>query len=503
MAEEVEGTGATIGGFVEGTFGAPVPESQESTELKHDELNLFDATAVAVSSVAPAYSLATALGSMFIISAVGFKAPGMVILSFIPILFIAYAYFHLNRRNPNCGASYSWLAQVFHPGMGWFNGFIQAGISTIFCIQSPIVASTYTLSFFASIGWISQSTTNSRGLLMILGLFWLAIITIFCIVGIRWTTNFQWILCIIEYLVVVGMSIGGIIKVAVDPSARHAHFSAAWLNPLGVHSLGAMATALAIGTFLFWGWDTAVNLNEESKNASRTPGRAAIISMWLILAVFLLNFIAAEILLPTSSFSASNVLFVFGEAFAGKWAGYLMIFAVLSSSVATTQTTLLPAARITYAMSRDGVFPKAFGRIHPKFRTPAVGTAILGCIAAAGIVIVQYTSAGQNIIATFTNNVGALVAFYYGITGVACGWAFRKAWKEKTGFTITGIILPTISGIVLIAIMIWDIKSNGWSGMKWDIILLIIAAVLTPIVAFRKRDTSYFKAKTISYDTIE
>lgn len=502
MAEEVEGGGATIGGFVEGPFGAPVPDSQANAELKRDELNLFDATAVAVSSVAPAYSLATALGSMFIIGAVGFRAPSMVILSFIPILFVAYAYFHLNRRNPNCGASYSWLSQVVHPAAGWFNGFIQAGISTIFCIQAPIVAATYTLTFFSSLGWISTNTVNSTGLLAILGLFWLAIITTFCIVGIRWTTNFQWILCIIEYVIVVVFSVGGIIKVIVDPSVRHGHFSMGWLNPLAVHGTGIF-TALAIGTFLFWGWDTAVNLNEESKNASRTPGRAAIISMWLILAVFLLNFIAAEVLLPQSAFSASDVLFVFGTTFAGKWAGYLMIFAVLSSTVATTQTTLLPAARITYAMSRDGVFPKVFGRIHPKFRTPAIGTLVLGLIAAAGIVLVQYTSAGANIISTFTNNVGALVAFYYGITGVACAWAFRKAWRERASFTITGIILPLISGLALIFIMIWDIKSNGWSGMKWDIMLLIIAAVLTPVVAFIKKDHTFFKTKVISYDTIE
>ena len=108
MAQHEGGEGAP--GFVEGPFGTPVPESQERAQLKADELSLFDATAVAVSSVAPAYSLATALGSMFIISSVGDKAPAMVILSFIPILFIAYAYFHLNRRNPNCGASYAWLS---------------------------------------------------------------------------------------------------------------------------------------------------------------------------------------------------------------------------------------------------------------------------------------------------------------------------------------------------------------------------------------------------------
>jgi amino acid transporter len=492
-----------IGEEVIGPFGAFVPDSEVKEALRENELNLFDATAVAVSSVAPAYSLATALGSMFLVTAVGFHAPAMVILSFIPILFVAYAYFHLNRRNPNCGASYSWLSETVHPAVGWFNGFIQAGISTIFCIQAPIVAATYTLTFFSAIHWIGAGTVNNIGLLTILGIFWLALITLFCIVGIRWTTNFQWILVIIEYFVVIVFSIGGIIKVAVSNSSNYHSFNMGWLNPLGVHNAASIATALAIGTFLFWGWDTAVNLNEESKDKSRTPGRAAIISMWLILAVFLLNFIAAEMLLPQSAISSSDILFVFGTAFAGKWAGYLMIFAVLSSTVATTQTTLLPAARITYSMSRDKVFPKLFGRVHPTFKTPAVGTLVLALIAAAGIVFVQYNSTAGTVISTFTNNVGALVAFYYGITGIACAWAFRKAWKERASFTLTGIILPLISGIILICILIWDLKSNGWSGMKWDIMLLILSFVLTPIVFFAKRKTAFFQKKPIAYSTIE
>jgi len=493
--------GEGVAGLVEGPFGTPVPESRERAQLKADELSLFDATAVAVSSVAPAYSLATALGSMFIIASVGDKAPAMVILSFIPILFIAYAYFHLNRRNPNCGASYAWLSEIIHPAAGWFNGFLQVGISVIFCVQSPIVAAGYTLAFFNALGWISGATARSTLLTALIASAWLVLITFFCIYGIRWTTNFQWVLCIIEYLAVVVFSIGGIIKVAVS-NHQHRAFHAAWLNPFGVHGLGNIATALAVGTFLFWGWDTAVNLNEETKAPGRTPGRAAILSMWLILGVFLLNFVAAQLLLTPDQLGSDNLLFVFGVAFAGKWAGYVMIFAVLSSSVATAQTTLLPAARITYSMARDEVFPQLFAKVHGTFKTPAIGTAVLGAFAMVGIWWVQYTGAGSNVIATFTNNVGAIVAFYYGIAGIACAWAFRRAlvsWR----FALTGIVLPFISGVVLIAIMIWDIKSNGWSGMKWDILLLVLSAVLTPFVWAKRRSVAFFNQPLVAYTSQE
>ena len=490
---------------VRGPFAAPVPSSEEAVTLRAGELSLFDATAVAVSSTAPAYSLASALGTLVIISAVGLKAPSMVLLSFVPILFISYAYFHLNRRNPNCGASYTWLAQVFHPAAGWFNGFIQVGISVIFCVQAPIVASTYSLSFANSVGWIGTAEATSVLWTTAIGLVWLVLITMFCVFGIRWATNFQWILVIVEYLAVVVISIGGIIKVALahDPS-RYTSFHASWLNPLGVHGLGSIAEALAIGTFLFWGWDTAVNLNEESKDPGRAPGRAAIVSMWLILAIFLLNFIAAQMLLPAATLSDStNLLVVFGQAFAGRWAGWLMLFAVLSSTVATTQTTLLPAARITYSMARDGVFPKFFAEVHPRYRTPVKGTILLAGIAAVMVVFVEYNTGANSAIATFTNNVGAIVALYYGLTGIACAWAFRKAWREHWWFTMSGIAAPFVSGVALLAIFVFDLIQSGWSGMKWDIILIAASLVLTPLVWHRKRSSAFFPQQVVAYAAIE
>ena len=52
-----------------------------------------------------------------------------------------------------------------------------------------------------------------------------------------------------------------------------------------------------LGVFFFWGWDTATNLNEESKNSTKTPGHAGIIAMFLLLLVFVINIVAAQMLL--------------------------------------------------------------------------------------------------------------------------------------------------------------------------------------------------------------
>ena len=148
---------------VPGPFGAPVPADESAATLRADTLNLFDSTAVAVSSVAPAYSLAATMSLLFVAVGIGYAGPAVIIVSFIPVLFIAIAYFHLNRRDPDCGASYAWLSKLLHPTVGWFNGWVQIAAGVLFCVSAPVLAGTNTLAFMNSVGWISSSTASNAG----------------------------------------------------------------------------------------------------------------------------------------------------------------------------------------------------------------------------------------------------------------------------------------------------------------------------------------------------
>ena len=185
---------------VPGPFGAPVSTDEAAPTLRANTLNLFDSTVVAVSSVAPAYTLAATMAVLFTTVGIGYAGPAVIWISFVPVLFIAISYFHLNRRDPDCGASYAWLSKLVSPSVGWFNGWVQVATSILFCISAPIVAGQYTLQLFNEWGWISASTAASVGTAAVAAGFWLALITFICIWGIRWTTNFQWALLIIEYV---------------------------------------------------------------------------------------------------------------------------------------------------------------------------------------------------------------------------------------------------------------------------------------------------------------
>jgi amino acid transporter len=249
------------------------PSAPSASGLRSNELNLFDSTVVAVSSTAPAYSLAATLSLLFAASA--YAGPAVIIVSSIPMFFIAAAYFYLNRKDPNCGASYAWISKVVGPHVGWFNGWVQLAASLLFCIAAPMLAANYTLQFLHAVGWISAATMGEIWLTAGIAALWLTAITFITVYGVRWTANAQWVFVIFQSAVVLLASIWGIVKVALDHPRGSTGFHFSWLSPFSIHGYRGLAAGAVLGLFFFWGWDTAVNLNEESKAATKTRAERA------------------------------------------------------------------------------------------------------------------------------------------------------------------------------------------------------------------------------------
>ena len=222
----------------------------------------------------------------------------------------------------------------------------------------------------------------------------------------------------------------------------------------------------------------------------------------LLLVVFVINMVAIQMLLTPKEISDQgvNVLFYFGDQLFGHWAGYVMFFAVITSTVATTQTTLLPAARITLSMSRDHVFPKVFGTIQGKLKTPAVGTLILAFLCLFGILLTSQVTSIQTVFNNLILNIGVLIAFYYGITGLACAWAYRKVAFTDVRFFFTGVLFPLLGGAVLIFVLVKVIIGAGMSGLP-VIITMVLGIPLVILARFTSKG-DFFKTKMIAYTEI-
>ena len=474
------------------------------SQLKTNTLTLFDSTVIATSSVAPAYTLAAT--AAVLVAAVGLASPAAILVGFVPVLSIALAYYYLNKMDPNCGASYSWVSRTLNPYIGWFSGWVQLAANVLFCAAAPILGGAYTLQLFNSFGWISADVAGDNRWIALAGALWLALVTFMVARGIRVTANFQWILVFIEYFIVLGFAVAALVKIATGSHPAATSFSAGWFNPGTLGGFTGVATGAALAVFFFWGWDTAANVNEETKDADTSPGQAGILSMFILLFIFLLAIIAIQMFLPQSALNdpnnQSDILYYFAQQLSGTPLAYLMTVAVLSSTVATTQTTLLPSSRLTFSMARDGVFPKIFGTVHSRWRTPWVGT-IATSVAALVVIVLSVTwdSFNTNVFGQLILDIGVLVAIYYGVTGVASFWAFRKVLLTSAWLFLFAGLLPLLGGLFLFYIAYYVISGDVGSSVP----VLVAAALGVPllILAVATSRSGFFREKTVSYVMVD
>ena len=112
--------------------------------LKADALGFMSNLVIGVASTAPAYSLAATLGFIVVTQGVGVHSPAVLLVSFIPILFVSFAYRYLNRADPDAGTTFAWTTRAFGPWIGWLNGWAIFIADVIVMASLSVIAAQYT-----------------------------------------------------------------------------------------------------------------------------------------------------------------------------------------------------------------------------------------------------------------------------------------------------------------------------------------------------------------------
>ena len=126
-------------------------------------------------------------------------------------------------------------------------------------------------------------------------------------------------------------------------------------------------SGVLLGVFIYWGWDSTVTVNEESRDSSEGPGKAALLATVILLLIYIIVSYAAQAFGGPQQLidNADDVLSVLGEEVFGSPLDKILIIAVLTSAAASTQTTILPTARTSLSMARAKAVPKVLGEVHP------------------------------------------------------------------------------------------------------------------------------------------
>jgi len=241
------------------------------------------------------------------------------------------------------------------------------------------------------------------------------------------------------------------------------HVSASWFNPFDL-SFSSLILGVLLGIFIYWGWDSGVAVNEESRDSAEAPGKAAVLSTILLVLIYVVVATAALAFAGTKFLGANqnDVLNPLGKAVFGSPWDKLLIIAVLTSASASTQTTILPTARTTLSMAKWDSIPEVFGRIHPRYLTPTVSTIGMGALSIVWTALILGFDSSQNVLNDSITALGFAVCFYYGFTGLACGWFFRKElFKSVRGFILAGLV-PVLGGAMMAFIFVkaWIVESD-------------------------------------------
>lgn len=435
--------------------------------LQANAIGFVDAVSIGLNATSPAYSLAAVLGPIVVL--VGVAAPGVLLASFIPMLLIASAFYYLNRVDPDCGTTFSWVTRAMGPWFGWMGGWAIAMTGVLVVGSLADVGVRFLLLMFGQ-----QELAANDAVVMVLAVLLIVLMTWVCVIGTEMSGRLQTVLNIAQVVALIIFAAVAIYRGASGQGLPGASLpSLEWINPFAAGT-AALSAGLLLGVFAYWGWESAVNLNEETTDSSSTPGRAAIMSTLILLATYL-GVAIAVLMLVGPAFLSDNagqeemVFALIAQEALGGW-GWIVLLAVSVSAVASTQTTIIPASRTALSMARRTAIPSYFGRISARHRTPAVSTWWVAGIAIVWYVLVSLIS--ENALFDSLSALSLLIAFYYSLTGLACAVYYRRILLHSVrSFLLVGVG-PVIGALLLAWLLVLSAiemsnPENSYGGESW------------------------------------
>jgi len=470
---------------------ASVPDTGDKG-LKRNAIGFVSSIVIGVASTAPGYSLAATLG--FIAAAVALQSPAILLISFVPMFLVAAGYYYMNKADPDCGTSFSWVTKAMGPQLGWIAGWTIVVADVIVMANLAQIAGLYTFELF---GWTAAA--ESTVAVTAVGVIWIAIMTTIVVIGIELSARTQVGLLAAEIVTLALFAIVALVKVYAGTAGPDAiHPSLSWIDPFSL-SPSEISAGMLLAVFIYWGWDTTASVNEETENPDEAPGKATVVSTVILLGIYVIVAFAAQAYAGVESLVANqeDVLSALGTEVFGSPLDKLLIIAVLTSAAASTQTTILPTARTTLSMARSSAMPHSLGKVHPRFLTPHVSTIWMGLASIAWYV--GLTLVSEDILFDSLAALGLMIAFYIGLTGFACAVYYRRELLRSAKNLFFVGVGPLLGGTILFYLLVKNAieladpanseSGNSWFGIGPPLLIAIfffVLGLLLMVVQWRK-----------------
>ncbi len=336
-----------------------------------------------LTGVAAAQNAGPALALSFIFAAIGCTFAGLCYAEFAAMI-------------PVSGSAYSYSYATLGEGVAWFIGW-NLILEYLFAVATVSVGwSGYAVSLLEQLNihipaalshapfdqdMVTRHLFRTGAIINVPAMLIVAAIATICYVGIKQSANFNTVIVTIKVIVIVLFIMFGIsfINTAnwhpfVPPNEGH----------FGTYGWSGVLAASGVIFFAYIGFDAISTAAQEAKN----PQRDMPVGILASLVICTILYVAVALVLTGMvSYKELNVAAPVALAldkYQGlHWLGFWVKLGAVAGMTSVMLVMTIAQARIFFAMARDGLMPKIFGRVHPKFRTPSVGTVVTGVFAAA------------------------------------------------------------------------------------------------------------------------
>jgi len=452
--------------------------------LEPDAIGAAQDTIIGMANSAPTVALGLSLAGLAAAAAYG-SGP-VIILCGIPMLVIANAYRRLNLWSANCGASFEWVGRAIDPYLGFITGWLMIAASLIAAVAGVVVLAP---SMLAIVGDSALSTWPN----ILISSVVIVVLLVIAVAGIRLTARTQVAMGVIEYVILIGFSLWGLVLVL---TRHHGTFpiSRGWLSLSGIGGQGSLASGLLIAVFMLAGWDATVYVNEEVKHRRHNPGRAAVIAVALLIIIYTFSQVGLQGVVSPAKLKAnsSSVLVYVAQAMGGGGSAKLMALALALSVIASTGVSIVILARMIYGMASHRVLPPVLGNVSPRFATPAVASVVVGVVLIVVTWVYLLSGSIANAFTQLINVTGVLYASFYILTALsAIAYYRRRIFGNVWDAVLVGVLPLAAAGfLVWIVIRSWQ---NAPASQRWSLFGIVMAGVLLMLVARYVLRSSFFQ----------
>ena len=421
------------------------PKQTSEHSLRSGVLGLFDSVIMGIAGSAPGYSIAATTTALF--GAVLYGGPAALLYCGLFMFGIVFAFNYLSKADSHAGAAYSWVRRAIHPVLGYLSGWALVVSALIFMVIATFPAGSSVLSLF------SNGLAANKTWVTVFGALFFLLMVGAVAAGVTVTVTVQIIMSCIEVALLILFAL-----VAIFHAHHVTSFSWHWFSPTVFHGQSGFVAGALLAAFYFWGWDVTANLNEETKDAHKTSGLGGILCTIVVFSLFELFTIASNLVLTPAQLQNSNnaadILAVLGQTVWHGTGGKLIVVAVLLSTVATLETTLIQVTRTLFTMGRDNTLPKALGNVHAERKTPIVATVVVTIFSLALFIGSQKVGSISNILTDGYNAIGLQICIYYSLAGLAVVILYRRQlFKSVKNFIFMGL-WPLLGALFMIYIFI-------------------------------------------------